>query len=695
MDNENKINSPDINDLQVWFREAEECDQYIFAEQKSNILLVASHHYASGKHRRDWIRRVVDKYDLSNQQKLRLTKNHIQRIQKIYRNNLLSYVPDVLCEPANPNELRDVKAAQMYNSVWRFIYKHHKVRQKQKGWAKRFLDLGEVFVKIFWDPNAGETIQTQSTDQFGMPVIESKKTGDLIIEEAYGFNVLRKKGIESMDDSPFLCIRKLKPIKEMINMVGGPTDERAKYITQSAETTYRVFDATMGEYRDTKDQVLIQEWYFRPCSDYPNGWYIYCTQFGKLFEGELPEGIFPVIYAGLEEVETSPRHISNIRYLRPYQTEINRMASKIAEHQVTLGDDKIIIQGGSKITSGNVLPGVRAINVNGAPPTILEGKSGNQFLENLRNEINEMYMVSNIREDSEEKPRKMDSYAMLFSDMKEKKRFNIYTEKFEDFMIEVADVCLRLMKLYSPPEMVIKGVGMSEAVNMEEFKRQEDLGFMITIDRSSADISSTFGRLLQINHIMQYSGQNLKREDMGLLIRNMPFVNKEEIYSDLVIDYDTAMNVILALDRGENPAIDPSDNHTYLIKKLRARMQKADFKMLSPDIQQRYTKQIIKHEQYEAENLKKLKQLQSEFIPSGGPMIACDLYVKHPTDPAKSVRSKIPMESLNWLISQLESQGYSLEKVQQLNPIDAGSIGQMVATQNQSVNTNGGQYGPG
>jgi len=701
MDNNSMIRPPDHNDLQVWYREGEECDKHIFAEQKSNILLVSSNHYASGKYRRDWLRRVVDKHDLTSQQKLRLTKNHIQRIQKLYRNNLLSYVPDVLCEPANPNELRDSKAAQLYNSVWKWIHKNHKIRKKQKGWAKRFLDLGEVFVKIFWDPNLGQTYETPAMDEMGRPVVdemgnpmmEVRKTGDLVIEEAYGFNVLRKKGIESMEDSPFICIRKLRPKKEMLAMVGGPRDERAKYISSSSEQTYRVFDATSGDYADTKDQVLVQEWYFRPCAEYPNGWYVFCTPYGKLFEGELPEGIFPVVYAGLEDIETSPRHISNIRHLRPYQVEINRMASKIAEHQVTLGDDKIIIQGGAKITSGNVIPGVRSINVSGPPPTILEGKSGNQFLDNLQNEIREMYLISNIKEDSQQKPPKMDTYAMLFADMKEKKRFNIYTEKFEDFMIEVAEVALKLMKLYAPNEMVIKGIGTAEAVNIAEFKRQEELGFMINIDRSSSDITSTFGRLLQINHIMQYSGQKLQREDMGLMIRNMPFVNKEEIYSDLVMDFDNSVNVILALDRGEKPSVDPSDNHVYMIKRLRSRMQKADFKTLDPAIQQEYIRQIVKHENYEAENLKRLKQLENEFIPSGGPKVRCDYYVEHPTDPNKSVTAKIPSEALNWLIKQLEAQGSPLNEVKQLNPVDTGSIGQMVATPNKRANPIGGQYG--
>jgi hypothetical protein len=100
--------------------------------------------------------------------------------------------------------------------------------------------------------------------------------------------------------------------------------------------------------------------------------------------------------------------------MRPYQAEINRTASKIAEHQITLGDDKLILTNGSKVTSGNSIPGIRTVNVTGKEPTVLEGRDGSQFVPYMESQINELYKVMMVDEDSEQQQGPLDPHALLF-----------------------------------------------------------------------------------------------------------------------------------------------------------------------------------------------------------------------------------------------------------------------------------------
>jgi hypothetical protein len=83
----------DIAELNRLYSEAESCDSELFAEQRSNVRLVAGDHYTS-KNSRFW-GRIRDSKQISSDSKIRLTKNHIQKITKTYQNNILSHAPGV------------------------------------------------------------------------------------------------------------------------------------------------------------------------------------------------------------------------------------------------------------------------------------------------------------------------------------------------------------------------------------------------------------------------------------------------------------------------------------------------------------------------------------------------------------------------------------------------------------------------
>jgi hypothetical protein len=88
---------------------------------------------------------------------------------------------------------------------------------------------------------------------------------------------------------------------------------------------------------------MIKEYYFKPSSVYgPNGYFYITTEHGILFEGEIPFGVYPISYRGFKKIQTSARARSVVKVLRPYQYEINRAASKMVEHQLVHGDDKVI-----------------------------------------------------------------------------------------------------------------------------------------------------------------------------------------------------------------------------------------------------------------------------------------------------------------------------------------------------------------
>jgi hypothetical protein len=671
-----------IEDLNQIYSESEKADQELFAEQRSNILLISGDHYTK-KNSRFW-NRVRDSKDLSSEQKLRLTKNHIQKITKTYVNNIVSHAPWVTILPKNEKELPDTKAAELNKSVWEDAKVKHNLRLKVHQWAKDYIEIGECAVKIFWNPHKGKFLgYEQATDETGQALTDESgqpapsKTpvfeGEFEFERIFGFNLFRSPSAKAAEDTPFWGIRKMASIDEMKAMVGDD-EEKLRWLKEESDRTYHIFDGNSQNYQNSKNQILVKEYYYKPCMEYPQGYYYITVEGGILFEGDLPYGVFPILYCGFDEIQTSPRHRSIVKQLRPYQAEINRAASKIAEHQVTLGDDKLLVQSGTKVTNGGHLPGVRTLQYSGLAPTVLSGRSGEQYASYMNDQIKEMYEVSNVNEDAQLKDAKYDAMGQLFMSLRNKKKFSTYGEKFEMFLQSICETYLTLARYYLPEDCLIAAVGKMEYVNIAEFKTTTPLYYQIKTEPQLDDVNTMMGKFLFNQNILQYVGKQLSREDIGKLIRTSPFANNDESYNDLTLEYDTATNMILALDRGEQPPPNKYDTPTYMIKRLVNRVRQSDFRQLDPQLQNSYQTYIQFYEDLEAQNQQKIMAAQADFIPTGGARVKIDYYVPSQSNPNRVERATLPAESVDWLIKRLADQGSSQEVLTTLNQ---GAVSEM------------------
>ncbi len=690
-----------IADLNQLYLDAETVDADLFAEQKSNVRLVVGDHYTNKKSL--FWNRVRDAKQINNEQKIRLTKNHIQKICKTYVNNIVSHAPGVVVDPKNETELQDMKAAELNESVWQDLKTRNKLRTKIRQWAKDYVDIGEAVVKVFFDPNAGELKGFEAEvqrDEQGQPILDEQGsvqpvldeqgqmvqsehavfTGGIVYERFFAFDVLRDPGAKNWDDSKFIILRKMVPIADLKAMVGNDP-EKLKMIQESGKNTYQVFDGSNGTYRQTKDQCLVREFYYRKSAEFPKGYYYITTEAGTLFEGELPFGIWPIKYVGFDEVATSPRSRSIIKVCRPYQAEINRSASKIAEHQVTLGDDKLLIQSGTKITHGGTLAGIRGIQYSGAPPGILAGRSGEQYLAYLQSQITELYQASNVVEDSELVPSGSsggEAYTMLYRSIRNKKKFALYGMKFEEFLVDICETSLELAKAYYTDDLLIPAIGKREMVNIPEFRSSNKLCYQVKIEPQVEDIETKMGKQMSMMQVLQYCGKDLGKDAVGRIIRAMPFVNEEEAFNDLTMDYDNSVNDILALDRGEQPSINKYENHVYIIKRLTQRMKQSDFKYLAPQIQQNYEQCKMLHEQIEVQQQQQILAAQADFIPTGGYLVSMDFYV---SENERTRRVRLPYESVDWLIKRLSDQGTTLDALEGMPQAALSEMGGMLKQQ--------------
>lgn len=671
-----KDDEPDtIADLNERYFDGDSCDQEIFSEMRSNILLVAGDHYQ--RRQSSFYKRIRDSRELSHEQKMRLTKNHIQKIAKTYVNNILAPNPGVGFSPKIEGDLHQDKICDLEHSLWRDGFQRYGIDDLIDDWGDSFIQTGEVITKIFYDdkmgtlkgykpqidPESGE----MALDEVGQPIADEGSpvySGAFVFEEVYGFNLLRPSECKDIRKAEWLCIRKMTSKKALMGKFKDP--EIQKFIVPAADETFVIFDGALGGYKRTKNQVMVREYYFRPGFKYAQGYYFITTKEGILAQGKLPGGIFPIVVMPADKVPTTPRGRSPVRIMRPYQAEINRSASKIAEHQVTLGDDKLLIQNGTKVSPGVGLPGVRALNFTGMTPVILPGRDGSQYLNYMLSQVKELYEVMNVAEDSQEMPGQLDPYTLLFRSARQKKKFQRYTKRFEKFLIEVVKIYLRLAKIHLSDEDLICAFGKKEQVNIPEYRQSSDLDFDIKVEAQSDDVETKLGKQLILNHVLQYVGPQLKPEDIGKIYRAMPYADADESFDDLTIDYDCATNEILALDRGETPPVSESDNHPYSAKRILKRMRQPDFKFLSPQIQGNYQQKLQVHQQIDAFQKMQISRAEQGFIPTSGLLVPVDMYAQDPSDPTgvKTRRARLPQDALEWLMKQLEVQGTATQELQ-------------------------------
>ncbi len=677
-----------IDELLDIYNKAEQVDQELFAEQRSNLQLVAGDHY-NKRGSRYW-NRIRDSKEITQEQKLRLTKNHLQKITKTYVNMITSYAPGVTIVPNNDKEYQDQKAATLNNSVLQYAKNKIRIKEKILQWASDFIDIGEVATKLFWDPSAGDFMGYEPIldEESGEPLLDEKNepkqravfSGDIMVERVYGFNLLRVPQCTDMNAGPYpVVVRKMIHTEDLKEKCAGDPD-KLRMINDSEDKTFKVFDAAINSYGTSEGQTMLMEFYYPKCERYPMGYFYYATFGGILWHGELPFGIWPLIYTGFDAIATSARSRSIIKQLRPFQAEINRSASKMAEHQITLGDDKLLVSGNAKISNGVQLPGVRTIQYSGAEPTFLAGRSGEQYLGYMNSQISEMYQVANLEAELAEKDASGDVLMNLFKSIKQKKKFTVYTDKFESFMVRFWETYLDLAKSYFPEEMLIPMIGRDELVNISDFKNTQKLSYQIKVEPQTDDVESMMGRQVIFNHILQYVGPNLDKKSIGQLIKQMPFGNWKAGFGELTMDEEMATNMILALDRGKIPQPNKYDDAPYMIKRLTERQRQADFELLDPRIKQAYEMMTAHYEQMEEQRQQQIQAAQKGYIPSGGARVKADFYVSSPTNPNKTERATIPAEAIDWLLKRLAEQGSSQEQLQQMNQ---GAVAEMAAHLNQ------------
>lgn len=664
-----------------------------FAELRSNILLDTGYHHIRSQ-------RFLDGRTKSDKnKKVKITKNYIPVITSHIQNNIINANPGTGFFPRHEADASHQKAAELTNSVWQTVREKVSEEQHRRELIKDYVVCGEAWLKTSWDANGGtfRGYYTEEPEYSEQPIIDDDDdripeepnikldfTGAPIWERIYPFDVITDINARSWDTCRYVIVRKLIPTKEL-KKIYEFDEEKLEYIHESGDVdTYQIFDGLSGHYYEAKEHVVVREMYIKPCVEYKSGYYIYFTSDGILEQGDLPtdpEGnplTFPIHYVGYDQSNTSVRSFGIIKRIKANQLEINRASSAAVMESLVLGHSTILTQAGSKLSSAGMGNGMKRLVYQGVKPDIVRGTNGDQYMNYIAMQVKEMFELAQVPyRESEKTPLTNDVMGLLFMSLQDKKRFSLYAEKFERFLLNATKCTMEYCRAMMSSDELIPIVGKNEMVNISEFQNTKPLDTIIKMQPRTDDFVSVLGRSIQISQILQYAGKTLTSQDIGKLARNLPFLNSEQIIEDSLIDYDLATNTILALDRGEQTFIQDEEDHNYMIKRLTNRMKKPDFVALPDHVKKMYNDRVELHTKFKISQQEEAAKATSGFIPSGGGEVSVDMYDRNKE--GKSRRLRLPTESIYWLVQKLAQQGTFTEDVQDLPATTRATIGRAVS----------------
>ncbi len=144
-----------LGELEALYHQAETTDKEVYAEMRSNLLLIAGEHYSKSAIA-NYRTHIRESRELSDMQKLRLTKNHIHRVNRRYCEAVSRYASGITVSPSKDDEIQDQKSADLNLSVMEDIKYRHKDSERVRKEIGDFVGIGEVACLILWDPGKGD-----------------------------------------------------------------------------------------------------------------------------------------------------------------------------------------------------------------------------------------------------------------------------------------------------------------------------------------------------------------------------------------------------------------------------------------------------------------------------------------------------------------------------------------------------------
>jgi hypothetical protein len=559
----------------------------------------------------------------------KIVANHIYDLTQNKVSRLIKYRPGIVALPTS-NELEDRVGSKMSESLVRHIwYIQDFEGEIQNSFVKLVHLMGECYLGVIWDKNAGEIVEdfqeyqkelnekgevmlkkedgSPELDDDGNPIklTQAVKYGDVVYEIWFTLDCLVQRKPQ-YKDALYMFHRKIFPtsiVKKKYPDIGDKTGtgENAQY-----------YDYEKMQVKTLKNQTAVWTFFHKKCEELPKGAKIVLIG-DKVVECEPlkdSQGDFPVVRLTDIDLPGETHGESYVQMIKGLTGTYNNLTNVILRNQVMTAHPKWVFPAGSvrKESLGN---DITLVEYKGAvPPQLMQQNPTPaevfNFRDILKQEFQQIAGIFGVSR-GEPPPGIKAGVALQFLAEQENERFNEMVLKYNEWIRQVAIKTLeRCADNYQPDDkrmiMVIgrQNKWMSTFFDVKYLTRKYD----VRVQNASALPQSKAARtqyLLDLNE--QFPQQVPPEMVMDMLDISQP---------DKFIDYNTAS---VRAAEAENESIiqgvgelnDPQnyEDHIMMWKIHVKQMREWSFKNQTPDdIQERMKNHVMAHEMLMIERAK-------------------------------------------------------------------------------------------
>ena len=571
-----------------------------------NILFIIGEQYSTINRHTGAINRVRVEDD--PEWVVRTVNNRVMPIYRTMVSKLTKNKPIPMCT-ANSMEERDIQAARAATKLAMNHWLNLGLDEKHQEIAGWLVSCGNVFVKQFYNPNKGDTIDVRDMTDEVEQLINAEMEGpgqnqdqDLEVVKAR-LGQVREGGLTIGDTdlvvrSPFNC--RPQPGKlsmDSMQMFGDsefltPEEVLDKYgveVEPSTERDKYTFNFSIGEVINTGeikleergDLVEVREIYVLPSKQFPKGIQFKWAE-GVMLEKPRPCDEIPIYHCGFIRVPGTFWFQDLIADIIPMQRRWNELLSKIEMHNDIYNDPPIIVDPNViNIDDWVAKPGliIEKMVAGGENPHVVEVPILDQsiFQEiNILDKQFEIVPVLNKVSFGKDTPNARSGLAINYLQEKDDDVVRPLIAEIENFYTKVFKRDLKLCRDNYSEDRGFAVVGANNQVEWVEFSRAYlDANIDIQIEPGSAMPRSIAAQQSMVFELMDrgfFLDPKTGMMDYVRISRYMEFGGIEEMYEDLTIDSDHAKRCIDRLKAGEPIQVQEWFNvnvHLYEVDRFR------------------------------------------------------------------------------------------------------------------------------
>ena len=552
--------------------------------------------------------------------RVRMVLNYVQPTVEALVGKLTENRPGFIVLPATDDDDDAHSARQsekVLDHVWDKISRNLKIHE----FCKWMVSTGTAFLKVWWDSTAGEEYEFEAekevveyidekTGEAVMPEPELKteraKTGFPVVDVLSVLDVAWDPGAKDLEEARWVIHANsmhIDKVRDLWKKGKHVEPDYAHNADQYSASIIKEFAGQQGSEEKFLDRVLVLEYFERSSPRHPKGRYI-VTAGGIVLEqdDELPYGDIPIVMA---RHITSPGKLAGegvVKALIPAQKELNKSVSQRIENKNLHANPKWLVEKGSierhhfTDQPGEIVQysrnATRPPQPMPPPPLSPEHR---MIQEEQIAHIQAISGVSDIMRGAI--PSGISGRAIgLLSDIEQTQLGPTVRELEVAIQRSMARI-LRYWRDYMPIEQTIRVSGKAHALEVFKFHSSEIRSTDVKVESNSMLPKHPSYRREQIMQAFQVGliGDPADPQTRIMARKMMEFGDRDIIEGDNSRDRSYAREEIITLAQGLDADVQPWEDHMTHIDEHLSFMKSLEFRLLSPDVQENFTRHLAWH----------------------------------------------------------------------------------------------------